>query len=118
MEKAPLINTLVVDYVDKNQVIGDLAWTASFSGANDGDFSLEPTERGSLNLWLVDYQYDDTRGLYYTMGTDETDPFIDRQEDLLTRFSSFSISISPVQGAPLQMERVIPQSLNEIMDLR
>ena len=52
------------------------------------------------------------------MGTDETDPFIDTQEDLLTRFSSFSISISPVQGAPLQMERVIPQSLNEIMDLR
>ena len=118
LEKATLINTLLVDYVDKNQVIGDLAWTASFSGANDGDFSLEATERGSLSLWLVDYQYDNVRGLYYTMGTDDTDPFIDNQADLLTRFSSFSISVSPVQGAPLQMERVIPQSLNPIMDLR
>lgn len=118
LESSGLTNTLVIDWLDGNQVIKDLAWTVEFSGDNDGDFSLEPAERASVILWLVEYQYDSARGLYYTLGTDETDPFIDTEAGLLGRFETFSVSISPVQGAPLQLERTVPQSLNEIMDLR
>lgn len=118
LERTSLVNTIVVDYLDKNQVINDLAWTASFIGANDGDNSLEPTERGRIDIWLVEYNYDPGRGLYYTIGVDDKDPYIDTQANLLSRFNPFSITIAPIQGAPLQMERIIPQSINDIMDLR
>lgn len=117
LRSSGLRNTLVIDWLDRNQVIKDLAWTAEFSGDNDGDFSLEPTERGTVILWLVEYEYDDVRGLYYTLGAGPSDPFIDTEEGLLGRYQTFSVSVSPVQGAPLQMERTVPQSLNEIMDL-
>ena len=118
LQSSGLVNTLVIDWLDQNQVINNLAWTALFTGDNDGNFSMDPTERGNVTFWLVDYQYDNVRGLYYTMGADESDPFIDSQAELLGRVDLFSVSISPVQGAPLHLERTIPQSLNGVMDLR
>jgi flagellin FlaB len=118
LEGSGAINSLVVDYLDTSQVLSDMAWTVAFSGASDGDFSLEPTERAVLTLWLVEYSYDNARGLYYHLGGGTSDPFIDSEAQLLTKFQRFSIEISPIQGAPLTIERVIPQSLNEIMNLR
>jgi archaellin len=37
---------------------------------------------------------------------------------LLGNFDSFTIEISPVQGAQLTIEKIVPQSLNAIMNLR
>ena len=118
LQSSGLASTLVIDWLDRNQVITDMAWTATFSGDDDGNFSLGPTERGSVNLWLVEYEYDTARGLYYTLGTGESDPFIDSEDDLLGRVGTFSLTISPVQGASLQLERTVPQALGEVMDLR
>ena len=101
-----------------SQVISNAAWTVAFSGANDGDFSLEPTERAVLTIWLQDYKYDGFGTLYYALGTDSTDPFFDASADMLGNFDPFSIEISPVQGTPLFIEKVVPQSLNEVMNLR
>lgn len=112
-------NTLVIDFLDQSQIINDAAWTVSFAGKNDGDNSLEPTERAVLTIWLVEYDYDTPeQKLYYNLGTDRTDPFIDDRADLLQNFDSFTLGITPVQGAPLSLEKVIPQSLNSIMNLR
>ena len=111
-------NSLVINYIDQKQVISNVAWTVAFSGSNDGDFSLEPTERAVLTMWLQDYKYDAIHGLYYALGTDIADPFLDTEADLLGAFDLFSIEISPVQGTPLFIEKVVPQSLNDIMNLR
>ena len=118
LESSGASSTLVVNFIDQQQIISNAAWTVAFSGANDGDFSLEPTERAVLTVWLVDYPYNASAGLYYNLGTDSTDPFFDASADLLGNFDSFSVEISPVQGTPLFIEKVIPQSLNEIMNLR
>ena len=111
-------NSLVINYIDQKQVISNVAWTVAFSGSNDGDFSLEPTERAVLTMWLQDFKYDAIHGLYYALGTDIADPFLDTEADLLGAFDLFSIEISPVQGTPLFIEKVVPQSLNDIMNLR
>ena len=111
-------NTLVVRYLDKIQVINAGVWTTAFAGANDGDFSLEATERAVLTVWLVDYEYDATRGLYYVLGTAAAAGFISKKADLLTNFSRFSLEMTPVQGSPLFIEKVSPQSLNDVMNLR
>ena len=107
---------MVINYLDQAQLIKDMAWTVAFSGKNDGDFSLEPTERAVITIWLVEYDWDNV--LYYNLGTDSTDPFIDAAGDLLKNFDSFSLEITPVRGAPLSIEKVVPQSLNDIMNLR
>ena len=118
LESSGSTSSLVINFIDQKQVISNAAWTVAFSGSNDGDFSLEPTERAVLTLWLADYKYNNTHGLYYVLGTDTTDPFFDGSADLLGNFDPFSIEISPVQGTPLVIEKVIPQSLNDVMNLR
>ena len=118
LESSGLTNSLVVNYVDSGLVLANMAWTVDFSGPNDGDFSLEPTEKAVLTVWLNDYKFDATDGLYYALGTDTTDPFIDASASLLKNYNSFALEISPVQGTPLTIEKVIPQSLNPIMNLR
>ena len=118
LESSGLVNSLVINFLDQQQVISNAAWTVAFSGTNDGDFSLEPTEKAVLTVWLADYKYDVTDGLYYALGTDTTDPFIDASADLLTAYNTFALEVSPVQGTPLVIEKVIPQSLNPIMNLR
>ena len=118
LESSGATNSLVVNFIDQKQVINGVAWTVAFSGANDGDFSLESTERAIITVWLNDYKFDATAGLFYALRTDATDPFFDSSTDLLGKFDAFSLEVQPVLGAPLFIEKVIPQSLNDIMNLR
>ena len=71
-----------------------------------------------VTVWLVEYDYDNTAGLYYNLGAGASDPFIDTKGFLLSNFDQFSLAFSPVQGTPLVLERIVPQSLNPIMNLR
>ncbi len=118
LETSGLTNSLVLNYLDQTQLIQDMAWTVAFTGADDGDFALEATERAVITMWLVDYSYDPTVGLYYRMGSGLGDPFIDDKDDLLLNFNAFSLELSPIQGAPIFIEKVIPQGLSQIMNLR
>ncbi len=117
LEASGLSNTLVVNYLDVNQVITDVAWTVTFIGDNDGDFSLESTEKAIIHVWLSDYKYDAISGLYYALGAGVSDPFIDTEASLLRNYSAFAIEISPVLGSTLQTEKVTPQSLKSVMNL-
>ena len=118
LEASGLASTLVINYLDRNQRIIDVPWTVSFSGNNDGDFSLEATEKAVITVWLVKYDYDAVAGLYYHLGAGPSDSFIDTQATLLGNFDPFTLEIAPVQGAQLTIEKVVPQSLNDIMNLR
>ena len=117
LESSGLQNSLIISYLDDRQVLRDLAWTAAFSGANDGDFSLESTEKATLTIYLVDYKYDATAGLYYDLGEGDSDSFMDSSANLLTAYQRFGLEIIPVQGNALAIEKVAPQSLNDIMNL-
>jgi flagellin FlaB len=117
LEASGLANTFVVNYLDDRQHLANIAWTLGFSGANDGDYSLEGTERAVLTIWLVDYRYDPVAGLYYTLGDDDTDPFIDGQNNLLGSTRAFTIELLPPVGAPVSIEKIVPQGLNPVMDL-
>jgi flagellin FlaB len=116
LEASGLTKSLVINYLDRRQRISDVPWTVAFSGTNDGDYSLEATEKAILTMWLVRYEFDGA--LYYTLGTGSTDPFIDSEPELLRNFEPFTMEIAPVQGAQLTIEKVVPQSLNDIMNLR
>jgi len=70
-----------------------------------------------LTLWLVDYKYDPVAGLYYTLGTGPTDPFVDAQAMLFGSTTPFTIELLPPVGAPIAVEKIIPQGLNPVMDL-
>lgn len=118
LESSGLTKSLVVNYLDRNQRLSDVAWTVAFSGSNDNDYSLEATEKATITVWLVRYDYDSGAGLYYTLGTNNADPFIDTEAELLGNFDPFTLEIAPVQGAQLTIEKVVPQSLNDIMNLR
>ena len=119
LESSGVTNSLVITYIDDNQVITDMAWTVTFPGSSDGDFSLELTEKAIISVWLQDYEYSTALGAnYYRLGTNTSDPFIDTSANLLGRFDVFSIELSPIQGAPLLVEKVAPQALNPIMNLR
>jgi flagellin FlaB len=118
LESSGLTKSLVINFLDRNQRLSDVAWTVAFSGSNDADYSLEATEKAVLTVWLVEYDYDTTAGLYYNLGADSNDPFVDTEAELLGNFDPFTLEISPVQGAQLTIEKVVPQSLNEIMNLR
>ena len=117
LESSGLTNTLVVDYLGETVLLENVAWTVEFSGGNDGDFSLEASERAMLTVWLVEYDYDTTAGLYYRLGASTDDPFMDDASMLLMKHTRFSLEISPVRGTPFQLGRVTPQSLNTIMNL-
>ena len=112
-----LSSSLVIGFVDKNQVMKEAAWSVAFLGANDGDYSLEPGEKATITVWIVDYKYDAVAGLYYDLGTDSTDPFIDTSATLLKGFQAFSLELSPIQGNTLFLEKTVPQSLNAVMNL-
>ena len=117
LQPSGLTNTMVINYLDSNQVVHDTAWTVMFSGSNDGDYSLEPTEKAEVTVWLVTYDYDSVAGLYYTLGGGPADPFADDAASLLTNFQPFTLEVSPVQGAQLSLDRVAPQALTPIMNL-
>lgn len=117
LESSGLTNTLVVDYLSQEIQLENAAWTVAFTGAADGDFSLEAAERATLTVWLVEYDYDVSGGLYYRLGADADDPFIDDASGLLGKYKQFTLEISPVRGAPFQVDRLTPQALNPIINL-
>jgi archaellin len=122
LESSGLTNSMAVSYLAKTQESPDPVWAISFTGANtganDGDVALETTERAVISVGLGDYSYDSSAGLSYHMDGGTSDPFIDKASQLLGNFGQFSLTISPVQGAPLIINKGVRQSLHENMSLR
>jgi flagellin FlaB len=105
-------NVCLVSYIDDNQLILDAAWTVDFIGKNNGDHLLDADEQAVITVWLVNYAASS-----YMTGTDETDPFIDAEADMLKVHDSFTIEVRGEKGAILCMERTVPGRLDPIMNL-
>ena len=51
-DESPKNHTMVVSYLDEDQLIHDLTWTKSALGRDDGDVALEPGEKVELTVEL------------------------------------------------------------------
>ncbi len=107
-----LENVCLVSFIDENMLIPDAAWTIEFVGKNNGDYLLESEEKAVITVWLVDYATST-----YALGTDEDDPFIDADADLLDIYDEFIIECRAEKGAVLVLERTLPGRFDPVMDL-
>ena len=103
----------MISYIDDNQMITDTAWTVEFIGKNNGDNLLESGEQAVITVWLLDFD-----GTDYSLGTDDTDPFIDDEDNELGIYDTFTVEVKGAQGAALTMERTLPARLDTVMDLK
>ena len=107
-----LDNVCLVSYIDENLLIPDAAWTVVFVGKNNGDYLLEAEEKAVVTVWLANL----VTGAY-VLGTDDTDPFIDAEVDLLDIYDTFTIEVRADKGAVLVLERTLPGRFDAVMDL-
>lgn len=105
-------NVCLVSYIDDKQLILDAAWTVDFIGKNNGDYLLDADEQAVITVWLADYTASS-----YTTGTDETDPFIDAEADMLKLYDTFTLEVRGEKGAVLCMERTVPGRIDVVMNL-
>ena len=98
-------NKVVINYVDQNQSVGNLYWTYTALGANDGSPLLSGNEKFQI-----------------TIGSDTAGQGAGNLEDALTTQlgvnQTFTIEVVPPQGAVLTIERTTPAYLDAIADLR
>ena len=107
-----LDNVCLVSFIDENLLIPDAAWTVVFVGKNNGDNLLEAEEKAVVTVWLTNF----VTGAY-ALGTDDTDPFIDAEADLLDIYDTFTIEVRADKGAVLVLERTLPGRFDAVMDL-
>jgi flagellin FlaB len=107
-----LDHVCLVSFIDENQLIPDAAWTVEFVGKNNSDYLLESEEKAVVTVWLANYATS-----AYAVGTDETDPFIDAEADLLDIYDTFTIEVRAEKGAVLVLERSLPGRFDTVMDL-
>jgi archaellin len=88
-------HTLIVTYIDKNQVVRDVYWTASFVGQNDSDDLLESGEKVELTVNLT--------------GLSNSYPVVgDTRWDMEIRAES---------GGSIVVERTMPDLIDTVMNL-
>ena len=107
-----LDNVCLVSFIDENQLIADAAWTINFVGKNNDDYLLESEEKAVITVWLANLVTS-----AYVLGTDDTDPFIDAEVDLLDIYDTFTVEVRAEKGAVLVLERTLPGRFDAVMDL-
>jgi len=98
-------------YQDQKQFINGAAWTLAWIGKNDGDNLLESDEKAEITLWLFNYD-----GSAYSLGTADTDPWIDGASNVPATYMDFSIQVVPPSGSVLNIPRSTPAKLDTVMD--
>src|SRR3972149_7693002 len=89
-------NVVVINYVDEDQAVDNLAWTITKLGNADTDSLLESNERFEVTV----------TNLLGALGTD------------LTVKKTFNIEVTPPGGAPLNIERPPPAWIDAVNNLR
>ena len=93
-DEAVKSHSMVITFIDQNQYVTDIAWTATQIGKGDGDTLMETGERFEL---LVDLT-----GI--SPAVDENDTFV--------------LEIKPAKGSSVTLERTIPGRVDDVMNLR
>ena len=87
-------HVLVIDYVDADERLSDLAWTTIQRGLGDGDSLLEPGEKFEIIVEL--------RAL----------------NSLPVERTKFALHLRPRSGSAITIEKTIPGTIDAIMDLK
>ena len=105
-------NVCIVAYADQNQYIGDVAWTLSWAGKNDGDNLLESEEKAVMYIHLLDYR----NATHARIGNNAVG-LINSFANCPDAYDTVTFEIRPETGAALIIERTLPARLDDIMDL-
>ncbi len=112
----------VVSYNDSNQFLSDVPWTVSWLGSDNSDSLLEDGEKAEISVWLLisDTARAITSGTatsYWTADSKGANGILSTGT-ILDKTDKFSITLSPPDGATLNVERTLPARLDAIMDLK
>ena len=106
----------VISYRDKEQFIGDVPWSVSFPGSDDGDTVLENNEKAEITIWLLtrdntvtDVSANDSLKVLTNA--------IDSTANILAGNDEFTLEIKPASGAVLNLKRILPAFFDTVMDL-
>ena len=97
-------NKVVIKYIDDNQTVTDLYWTATQLGAGNNDFMLDPGEKFQITVGSTQ---NGTGGgnLVDALGTP------------LGTNTTFTLEVLTPQGAVLTVERTTPPTIQSKMSL-
>ncbi len=112
----------VVSYSDQNQFMSDVPWSIDWLGNDNSDNLLEDGEKAEISVWLL---VRDTTELitsssatsFWTVDTNGASGILSTGT-ILDKNDKFSLTLSPPDGATLNIERTLPSRLDAIMDLK
>ncbi len=107
----------VIDYIDKNQVFGDVPWSITFPGQDDGDSILEINERAEITVWLLNRATAIGVGTAGSIAYQTTEGGLTSSDTILAKSDQFTVLIKPPKGATLNLTRTLPASLDTVMNL-
>jgi archaeal flagellin FlaB len=112
----------VVSYNDENQFMSDVPWSVTWLGNDNSDNLLEEGEKAEISVWLLirDTTQAITSGTatsYWTADTNGASGIL-ATGTILNKNDKFSLTLSPPDGATLNIERTLPSRLDAIMDLK
>lgn len=96
-------NKVVIKYIDQNQTVNDLFWTATPLGLTDGDDILDANEKFQIVVGADDS--DDGGNMIHALTND------------LVNNTTFTLEILTPAGAILQIERTTPARIEPKMNL-
>ena len=105
-------NVCIVAYADQNQYIGDVAWTLSWAGKNDGDNLLESEEKAVMTIHVLDYH----NSTHCQIANNDVG-LINSFANCPDAYDTVTFEIRPETGAALIIERTLPARLDDVMDL-
>jgi flagellin FlaB len=100
-------NSIVITYIDQNQKVEDLYWSAAKLGSADSDDLLENGEKFQITIG----------GTISTGGVNVQGDMTDALGNPLTSNGSFTIEMKTSRGAVLSFQRTMPPYIDSIMSL-
>lgn len=114
----------IISYSDENQRLGDVPWSVSFIGNNNGDLLLEDGEKAEITVWLMDRDTavadaDPSSALFMDNDTGNGGGAggITADGVLIGKSTRFVIEMTPQFGAALTIQRTVPPGLRPVMNL-
>jgi flagellin FlaB len=120
----------IISYADEDQRKGDVPWTVTFIGNNngdllmDGDLLMEDGEKAEITVWLMDRDTsiaETAPNAVQVMDQSTANGGgvggIEAGDVLIGKSTRFVLEISPQIGAALTIQRSIPPGLRQVMNL-
>ncbi|MBT4515911.1 MAG: hypothetical protein HOC77_12580 [Chloroflexi bacterium] len=115
---------LTLNYSDENNFLSDIPWTVTWVGATNSDSLLDDDEKAEITGWILD------RNTQTAIGSSSSVAYMDGSGDgggaggltssgtILTVGDQFTFEVNAEGGAVLAIERTLPDSFKNVMDLR